>query len=103
MILREKDKKRIIEIAQKTLNASTILAFGSRVNGTGHDTSDLDLVIRSNSNEKLDINELTSFKEQLRDSNIPIIIQTLDWYRIPQSFHDNILENYEELVSIGSV
>lgn len=100
MLIRDKDKLEIIKIAKETIKTpSQIWAFGSRVNGDAHDTSDLDLVILSNDNKKLDINELMSFKEALRDSNIPILIQVLDWNRIPKSFHENILMKYEILIS----
>lgn len=102
MLLREKDRVEICRIANETLKSPLeIWAFGSRVNGDAHDTSDLDLVIVTDSGEKLDIDELVSFREALRNSNIPIIIQILDWNRIPKSFHDNILEKYEVLVRVG--
>ncbi|MBN2825227.1 MAG: nucleotidyltransferase domain-containing protein [Campylobacterales bacterium] len=100
MILRTKDRDSIIKIAQQSLQTPLeIWAFGSRVNGDAHDTSDLDLVIKSKSGKKLNIHEFVGFKEALRDSNIPILIDLLDWYRIPQSFHQNILNNYEVLYS----
>ena len=98
MILRDKDKQTILNIAKKTIKQpNKLLAFGSRVNGEAHDTSDLDLVLVSDSKDKIDINDFINFRELLKESNIPIIIQVLDWYRIPDSFHHNILKNYEEL------
>jgi predicted nucleotidyltransferase len=102
MIIREKDKKEIIALATKTLKQpAKIWAFGSRINGDAHDTSDLDLVIITRDNQKIDIDDLINFKEHLTNSNIPILTQVLDWYRIPVSFHKNILDNYEEIVRIG--
>ncbi len=98
MILRDKDRLAIINIAKKTIKQpSELLAYGSRVNGQAHDTSDLDLVLVSDSKEKIDIDDFMNFKEKLKKSNIPIIIQVLDWYRIPESFHKNILDNYEKI------
>ena len=103
MLLREKDKLKIQNIALKTIKTpSQIWAFGSRVRGDAHDTSDLDLVIRSNNNQKLNIDELMNFKEAIRNSNIPILIQILDWNRIPESFHQNILNDYEVLIRIDN-
>lgn len=97
MKIREKDRLAIIDLAKKTIKQpNKILAYGSRVNGDAHDMSDLDLVILSNNQEKIDIDDLMEFKEKLRESNIPIIVQVLDWYRIPKSFHENILAGYEE-------
>ena len=40
------------------------------------------------------------FKKKIQESNIPIIVQVLDWYKIPESFRKNILSNYEELCEI---
>ena len=98
MMLREKDKKQLTEIFRKYLHKEgEVLAFGSRVNGSAHDTSDLDLVIKSHNSEKVDISILLQLKEELRNSNIPIIVQLLDWYRIPESFHKNILNDFEVL------
>ncbi len=99
MLLRDKDRKLILNITQKIFKTPIKLwAYGSRVNGEAHDMSDLDLVVISLDNQKIDIDELISFKEALRDSNIPMLTQVMDWNRIPKSFHQNILENYEVLV-----
>lgn len=104
MLIREKDKKEIIALANKTLKTPLkIWAYGSRVNGEAHDASDLDLVIISKDKKPIDINEFLNFKEHLTNSNIPILIQVMDWHRMPNSFHKNILSNYEELVEIVKV
>ena len=101
MLIREQDKERVISLAKQILKTPSLLwAYGSRVNGNAHDTSDLDLVIVPKDSQKLNIDELINFKEALQNSNIPILIQVLDWNRIPESFHRNILANYEEMVQI---
>jgi predicted nucleotidyltransferase len=101
MLIRQKDKNNLINIAKQTIKTPCeLIVFGSRVNGEAHDTSDLDMVIKTKSGEKLDIEEFITFKENIQESNIPIIIQTLDWYRIPKSFHENILKNHEKLLDI---
>lgn len=103
MIIRLKDKERIISLAREYIKQiCKILAYGSRVNGEAHDTSDLDLVIVTKNDEKVNRSEFLSFIEALQNSNIPIFVQVLDWNRIPESFHKNILVSNEELVSIGS-
>ncbi len=102
MIIREKDKKEIISLAIKNFNQELkILAYGSRVSGESHDTSNLNLVIVSKNEEKLNINEFSNFKEALENSNIPILIEVLDWNIIPETFHKYILANNEELMRIG--
>ncbi|MEA3331226.1 MAG: nucleotidyltransferase domain-containing protein [Campylobacterota bacterium] len=101
MLLRKKDKISILNLAKQTLKTPLeIWAYGSRVNGDAHDTSDLDLVVLTESKKKLDIDELINFKEALQNSNIPILIQVLDWNRIPDSFHENIFSKYEVLLKI---
>jgi len=102
MFIRPQDKSMIILLATKILKQPLrILAYGSRVNGEAHDTSDLDLVLVTDNEEKINISEFVSFKEALQDSNIPIFVQVLDWNRIPKSFHKNIMANHEEFVRIG--
>ena len=44
--------------------------------------------------------DFVEFKEALQNSNIPIIVQVLDWHRIPENFHKNILENCVEMVKV---
>lgn len=101
MLIRKKDKENIIALAKKVLvHPVEVWAYGSRVNGTAHDTSDLDMVLVTKDKSKVDLGVLMKFKKHLQDSNIPILTQVLDWNRIPESFHKNILENYEVLVKI---
>ncbi len=98
MILREKDKIEIIKLVKNSLSGQfRVLVFGSRVNGKAHETSDLDLAIDKNG-EKIALEELYNLKEKIKYSNIPIIIQILDFNRLPESFKINILKNYEILI-----
>ncbi|MCY4644944.1 MAG: nucleotidyltransferase domain-containing protein [Bacteriovoracales bacterium] len=95
MILRPQDKAEIIKIAGRVLSASVeVLAYGSRVDGTAYDTSDLDLALRSKGGHSIDTKELAAFRQSLHDSNIPILIQVVDWNTIPENFRQNILKNY---------
>lgn len=98
MQLRETDKVALIDIAKNTFTQPVkIWAYGSRVKGLAHETSDLDLVIISETHEPIDFSLLNKFKEKLANSQIPILIQVVDWYRIPDSFRANIQQDYEEL------
>src|SRR5947207_1690003 len=101
MILRDKDKERICAIAKKCfLVPVEIWAYGSRVNGDCHEGSDLDLVVISQ-NEAVNIREMYfDFIEELRDSNIPILIDVKEWNAIPVSFQKNISANYEVLCNV---
>jgi len=104
MLIREQDKQRIIVLAKKIFKQPlSVIAYGSRVSGEAHDTSNLDLVLKTDDNTCVDIDAFISFKEALQNSNIPIIVQVLDWQRIPESFHKNILENCVEMVKIEDI
>jgi predicted nucleotidyltransferase len=103
MLIREKDKKRIIELAKKTLKQPLeVWAYGSRVSGKAHEMSDLDMVLVTKEEKELKLNNLLDFKKALIASNIPILTQVVDWNRIPKSFHQNILNNYEVMVRIDT-
>jgi predicted nucleotidyltransferase len=99
MILRQIDKQNILTIAKNIFgNSVKILAYGSRVNNKAHDMSDLDLALVSKNNQKIDIDKFLQFKSELQNSNIPILIQIIDWFRVPKTFHKSILLNYQELL-----
>ena len=98
--LREKDRKAICSLAEKIFSQSTeIWAYGSRVKGTNHDTSDLDLVVHFplEQDKNVDYEQLSTFIEALSDSNIPIIVQVMAWHSIPDNFRNNIQSHYQVL------
>ena len=76
-----------------------VWAYGSRVDGTAHEGSDLDLVIRTPDLQKLPIDIYQDLKEKIQESNIPIIVGLFDWARLPKSFHQNIIALHEVLYS----
>jgi len=63
-----------------------VLAYGSRVQGAGHDGSDLDLVLRNPDGSAVPLSMLADFREAIAESNLPILVDVLDWARIPESF-----------------
>lgn len=99
MLLRDKDHKEIIRLAKRSFTKPVkVWAYGSRVSGMAHDGSDLDLVVLPDGYEAVDLGELFVFKDMLQESSIPILVQVLDWNRIPESFRENILKGYEVLL-----
>ena len=97
MLLREKDKQTLNAIFSKIKTPVEVWAYGSRVNGTAHEGSDLDLVIRTADLTPLSYDEYALLREQITESNIPILVDIFDWTRLPLSFHQNILQQYEVL------
>ena len=97
MLIRPKDHESLIAIFESATVPIQVWAYGSRVNGTAHDGSDLDLVIRTQDNAKLPIQVLQPLLDKIKYSNIPIIVELFDWARLPDSFHKNILAQHEVL------
>lgn len=99
MILRNKDLIRLIAIFESVPISYEVWAYGSRVNGDAHEGSDLDLVIRMPGLERMPIEIYMELKEKIRESNVPIVVELFDWARLPESFHNNILQKHEILFS----
>lgn len=99
MLLRTKDREALIAIFSELNLPVEVWAFGSRVNGKAHDGSDLDLVIRTSTLEKLPSPVYFDLKEKIEQSTIPIIVELFDWARLPQSFHANIEAQHEVFFS----
>lgn len=59
----------------------------------------LELIIRTRDVAPIDYEEVEKFIEALRDSHIPILVESRDWARIPDYFQRNILNQYEVLFS----
>ena len=74
-----------------------VWAYGSRVNGQSHDTSDLDVVLRNPNKLDESIDEFLDLKEALQESAIAISVDVHDWAHLPTSFHHNIERAYVEL------
>jgi predicted nucleotidyltransferase len=97
LFLPEKYLKMVQDILQTHLPNAEVWAYGSRVNGDYYDASDLDLVVRQPNNLTQRQFNLDEVKDAFVESNIPIIVQLVDWARIPNSFHEEILAKYAVL------
>ncbi len=97
MLIRDKDKQALLQIFEGIGMPVEVWAYGSRVNGTAHSGSDLDLVIRSKDLAPLPRAIYAGICEKIRDSNIPILVELRDWAYLPESFHANIERQFEPL------
>ncbi len=82
------------ELLRQYMPHAEIWAYGSRVNGDGHEASDLDLVVRQPADPKQETPALWETKEALVESNLPIRVDVVDWARIPESFQREIERGY---------
>ena len=87
-------RAKIEALLREHLPDVEVWAYGSRVTGESHDGSDLDLVLRGRELKEINIGRLGDFTEAVEMSTIPFIVEARDWARIPQSFHESILDNY---------
>ena len=97
MILREKDRLALVAIFSTLTIPAEVWAYGSRVNGTAHDGSDLDLVIRDKKKKGLPKDMYMDLVEKIKNSNIPILVELRDWNHLPPNFHHQIEMQYEVL------
>jgi predicted nucleotidyltransferase len=68
-----------------------VLAYGSRVTGASHEGSDLDLVALSRVDRTRPLAGVTHLREAFSESDLPILVDVLDWARIPESFRQEII------------
>jgi uncharacterized protein len=99
MLLRDKDRAALVQIFSAAEVPMEVWAYGSRVAGTAHEGSDLDLVVRSQNLKPLPNDTFMKLKDNIQDSTIPILVELRDWALLPESFHKNILKQYEVLFS----
>lgn len=71
-----------------------VWAYGSRVGGTGHEASDLDLVVRNPSGQAEETPGLSDLKKAFVESDLPIRVDVMDWARIPESFRREIAREH---------
>lgn len=69
---------------------SEVWAYGSRVTGRAHAASDLDLVIRNPKDLSQKEKNIDELKAAFSESNLPFLVDVLDWARIPESFRQEI-------------
>ena len=97
MLIRDKDKATLLDIFTAANIPFEVWAYGSRVNGDAHDASDLDLVIRSHDLKRIPAAVFGSLYHNIKESNIPILVELKDWALLPPYFHTNIERKYEVL------
>jgi uncharacterized protein len=91
--LTDKHLSSLIAILRKLVPDYEVWAYGSRINGSGHAGSDLDLVIAGK--DKITWRLMSKLKSAFEESNLPFSVDVLDWNAIPDNFKDNIKKNYE--------
>ena len=92
--LPEKYVAQVCALLRQHIPEAEVWAYGSRVRGDHYEASDLDLVARFPATEKRDVFRLSPIIDAFVESNLPIIVQMVDWDGIPESFREEILAGY---------
>jgi predicted nucleotidyltransferase len=98
--LQPRHLEELLRLIAAHLPQEEVWAYGSRVAGTAHDTSDLDLVVRHPAD--LLVQQTSAFwdlKAAISESNLPLLIDLFDWARLPPAFWVNITEQHVVLYS----
>lgn len=80
------------KILEEHVPGKTVWVFGSRIKGTAHDGSDLDLVVFDEELEKISV-----LRNAFSESALPILVDIADWSSIPDSFKAEI-EKWHEIL-----
>ena len=85
----------ITEILKRHVADCEVRAFGSRVSGGAERYSDLDLVVVGK--ERLNWRRLDALKDAFAQSDLPIMVDVLDWHAASEEFR-KIIEPQSEVV-----
>lgn len=89
--------QQVLELLREYAPGAEVWAYGSRVNGGGHEASDLDLVLRNPADPWQETPSRGTLKEAFIESNLPIHVDVMDWARIPEGFRREIEEAHVEV------
>ena len=92
--VKPRHREELERLLRERLPGVEAWAYGSRVNGNGHDGSDLDLALRGPGLRPIPLDALSGLREALSDSTIPFLVEARDWARMPESFHVEIERNH---------
>ena len=84
--------KTVKQILAEYVPACEVRVFGSRVTQSAKAYSDLDLAVVGVT--ALDRHTLARLKEAFEDSDLPILVDVLDWHEISDSFQEVIAKDY---------
>lgn len=100
--LRPEWLETVRQLLAEYLPDAEVWAYGSRVNGTAHEGSDLDLVVRNPVDLSQPQPDMSALREAFSESNLPILVDLLDWARIPESFRQEIVRGGKVVIHHNS-
>lgn len=95
--LSEEQIGTIRQILAESIDIETqysVFVFGSRVRGDNQTYSDVDLGIEANDGGKLPFDTLLQIKSALSDSNLPFIVDVVDFNNTDPDWKDKVTDRY---------
>ncbi len=83
----------ILAILRKHVHGYEVRVFGSRLKGSATTYSDLDLALVGDG--PIDWQEIEKLKDAFAESDLPIMVDVLDWHTISDEFRAVIEKGYE--------
>jgi predicted nucleotidyltransferase len=87
-------RQTLLALVGQFLPNAKVWAFGSRISGNARPWSDLDIVVFPDAGAGRQVSDL---REALDESSLPFRVDVLDWGTLPDSFRQNIRQNYAVL------
>ena len=87
-------RAQVVSILSRHIPGIEVWAYGSRVDGTNHDASDLDLVLRAPDLTPVSVNAMSRLIDAFDESSLPIIVDIHDWAQLPEAYHEEIRRNH---------
>ncbi len=85
--------REVKNILRQHVPEITVWVFGSRVNGKTQTYADLDLALITD--EPLSANRFWALKNAFSVSDLPILVDVVDWSEISDEFKEIVKANYE--------
>ena len=82
-------------IVRQHVRVCEVFAFGSRVSGRARKFSDLDLMIKGDT--AIPWRTLADLREAFEDSDLPILVDVVDWNTCSDQFRSQVGETLERI------
>lgn len=91
----------LLGLLERHLPGAEVWAYGSRVKGGAHGASDLDLVVMPDMPPVRAGQGVAALRSGLSESNLPILVDVLEWANIPEGFRQEIIRKHAVLKQGG--
>jgi len=91
LFIEERHLEEIRNIINRLYPNAVVWAYGSRVDGTAHENSDLDLAVVDFGQPN---GSTTALQVASRESNVPFPVDWLDYKALPDKFQEEIAKKY---------